>query len=63
VRLRFGDGEAKTVRTNADGRFSLAHRYDKKGRYEVRLLVVGEEGKEAKASRTARVLPPRHRRG
>jgi hypothetical protein len=59
VRLRFGDGDAKTVKTDADGRFSLRHAYDKKGRYEVHLLVVGEEGKEAKASRIARVRPPR----
>lgn len=63
ARLKFGDGESKRVRLRSDGRFKLKHRYDDKGRYDVRLLVTGAEGKTAKAKRGARVKRPRRRRG
>ena len=39
----------------ANGKFQVKHRYKRAGKYKVRLVVVGAEGKTAKAKRTAKV--------
>ena len=55
VTLKFDDGKHKTLNVGANGKFQVKHRYKRAGKYKVRLVVVGAEGKTAKAKRTAKV--------
>jgi hypothetical protein len=61
--LKFGDGKKKkNVKLNSAGKFNVKHRYHKAGKYKVKLIVVGEEGKTAKAKRNAKVKKA-HKKG
>jgi hypothetical protein len=53
--LKFGDGKKKTLNLKGNGKFKARHRYKRAGRFKVRLVVVGAEGKTAKAKRIAKV--------
>jgi hypothetical protein len=53
--LKFGDGKKKNLNLNGKGKFKVRHRYKRAGRFKVRLVVVGAEGKTAKAKRVAKV--------
>jgi hypothetical protein len=60
--LKFGDHKKKNVKLNSEGKFNVKHRYRKAGTYKVKLVVVGEEGKTAKAKRNAKVKKA-HKKG
>ena len=60
--LKFGDHKKKNVKLNSEGKFNVKHRYRKAGKYKVKLIVVGEEGKTAKVKRNAKVKKA-HKKG
>ena len=62
VTVKFDDGKHKTLNVDANGKFQVKHCYKRAGKYKVRLVVVGAEGKTAKAKQTAKVKRKKKRK-